>query len=122
MADNGNPPLLFEPLNDADDYTMVTCPINEEFSHIRDNEDEATKKTSEKTTTDTQELSEYSSSASEKTSEKILNFLRSNPKARRKRWPIISVYPSVLLSTNCAVSDRRGPYDEMGRLKAGNGL
>ena len=58
MADNGNPPLLFEPLNDTDDYTMVTCPINEEFAHIRDHEDEASKKTSEKTTTYTHEISE----------------------------------------------------------------
>ncbi len=45
MADNGNPPLLFEPLNDVDDYTMVTCPINEEFAYIRDHEDVATKET-----------------------------------------------------------------------------
>jgi len=42
MADNGNPPPLFEPLNDTDDYTMVTCPINEEFAYIRDHEDMAT--------------------------------------------------------------------------------
>ena len=48
MADNGNPPLLFEPLNDTDDYTMVTCLINEEFAFIRDHEDRATRKTSEK--------------------------------------------------------------------------
>ncbi len=50
MADNGNPPPLFEPLNDTDDYTMVTCPINEEFAHIRDHEDAATRTTPEKTT------------------------------------------------------------------------
>ena len=84
MADNGNPPLLFEPLNDTDDYTMVTCPINEEFAHIRDHEDEASKKTSEKTTTYTHEISEDTGSASEKTSEKILAYLRSNPKASAK--------------------------------------
>lgn len=84
MADNGNPPLLYEPLNDIDDYTMVTCPINEEFAHIRDHEDEASKKTSEKTTTYSQEISEDSGSASEKTSEKILHYLRSNPKASAK--------------------------------------
>ncbi len=47
MAENGNPPLYFEPTNDTDDYTMVTCPINEEFAHIRDHEDETTKKVSE---------------------------------------------------------------------------
>ena len=29
--------------NDTDDYTSVTCPINEEFAHIRDHEDVATK-------------------------------------------------------------------------------
>lgn len=50
MAYNGNPPLLFEPLNDTDDYTMVTCPINEEFAYIRDHEDVATRKTSEMAT------------------------------------------------------------------------
>ena len=55
MANNGNPPLLFEPLNDTDDYTMVTCPINEEFAFIRDHEDEATRKTSEKTAPNTQD-------------------------------------------------------------------
>jgi predicted HTH transcriptional regulator len=58
MAYSGNPPLLFEPLNDTDDYTMVTCPINEEFAYIRDHEDEATRKTSEKTTANAQETSQ----------------------------------------------------------------
>lgn len=37
-------------LNETDDYTMVTCPINEEFAHIRDHEDAATRTTPEKTT------------------------------------------------------------------------
>ena len=55
MAENGNPPLLFEPLNDTDDYTMVTCPINEEYAYIRDHEDVATRKTG--TTPTTQEAS-----------------------------------------------------------------
>ena len=84
MADNGNPPLMFEPLNDSDDYTMVTCPINEEFAYIRDHGDAATRKTSEKTTTNAQEIPEDIGSASEKTSEKILHYLRSNPKASAK--------------------------------------
>ena len=55
MEENGNPPLLFEPNNDTDDYTMVTCPINEEFAFIRDHEDGATIKSSEKTLSDAQE-------------------------------------------------------------------
>jgi predicted HTH transcriptional regulator len=95
MAYNGNPPLLFEPLNDTDDYTMVTCPINEEFAYIRDHEDEATRKTSEKTTANAQETSQEPASTtkettpkkdntSEKTSEKILHYLRSNPKTSAK--------------------------------------
>ncbi len=84
MADNGNPPLMFEPLNDSDDYTMATCPINEEFAFIRDHEDAATRKTSEKTTTNAQEIPEDIGSTSEKTSEKVLHYLRSNPKASAK--------------------------------------
>lgn len=55
MAHNGNPPLYFEPTNDVDDYTMVTCPINEEFAYIRDHEDVATRNPSEKTVTNEQE-------------------------------------------------------------------
>ncbi len=56
MAENGNPPLLFEPLNDTDDYTMVTCPINEEYAYIRDHEDVATRKNLEMTTSNAQEI------------------------------------------------------------------
>ena len=84
MADNGNPPLMFEPLNDSDDYTMATCPINEEFAFIRDHEDAATRRTSEKTTANAQEIPEDIGSTSEKTSEKVLHYLRSNPKASAK--------------------------------------
>jgi predicted HTH transcriptional regulator len=100
MAYNGNPPLLFEPLNDTDDYTMVTCPINEEFAYIRDHEDEATRKTSEKTTANAQDTTQEPASTtkettpkkdntSEKTSEKILHYLRSNPKASAKDMAVI---------------------------------
>lgn len=55
MVRNGNPPLFFEPTNDVDDYTMVTCPINEEFAYIRDHEDVATRKSTEKTVSKAQD-------------------------------------------------------------------
>ena len=31
MRDNGSPALVYEPANDADDYTMVTAPVQPEF-------------------------------------------------------------------------------------------
>lgn len=31
MRDNESPALVYEPTNDADDYTMVTAPIQPEF-------------------------------------------------------------------------------------------
>lgn len=39
MADNGSPELIFEPMNDTDELTMVTAYINPEFACIRQEEE-----------------------------------------------------------------------------------
>ena len=41
MADNGSPELVFEPMNDTDELTMVTACINQEFFRIRQEEEKA---------------------------------------------------------------------------------
>ena len=122
IADNGNPPLLFEPLNDTDDHTMVACPINEEFAHIRDFGDEATRKTSEKTTTNAQEIPEDIVSTSENTSEKTLHYLRSNPKASAKEMANLFGLSQRAIEHQLRAPGRRGVYNEMGRPKAANRL
>ncbi len=74
MAENGNPPLLFEPLNDTDDYTMVTCPINEEYAYIRDHEDVATKGNNRTTSKTTSRVPDTGS-----TRERIVTLLSEEP-------------------------------------------
>lgn len=123
MAHNGNPPLLFEPTNDVDDYTMVTCPINEEFAYIRDHEDVTTRNPSEitvinaqETTPNTQEITEVNGidtqkndSSSEKTSEKIKKYLRRYPNASAKE-----------MAASFGLSQRAVEYQLRGLRQAGS--
>ena len=101
---------------------MVACPINEEFAHIRDFGDEATRKTSEKTTTNAQEIPEDIVSTSENTSEKTLHYLRSNPKASAKEMANLFGLSQRAIEHQLRAPGRRGVYNEMGRPKAANRL
>jgi predicted HTH transcriptional regulator len=102
MADNGSPKLVFEPVNDTDDYTMVTAYINEEFARVKAEEDgrrveddlkalgKSEKKVTENVTENvTEVVTELFSDVSKKylknykgkqkaTAEKILNAITSN--------------------------------------------
>ena len=44
MRDNGSPALVYEPANDADDYTMVTAPVQSEFLKSGGDSDEGASK------------------------------------------------------------------------------
>ena len=44
MRDNGSPALVYEPANDADDYTMVTAPVQPEFLKSGGDSDEGASK------------------------------------------------------------------------------
>ena len=41
MSDSGSPDLIFEPMNETDELTMITACINDEFSRIRQEEKKA---------------------------------------------------------------------------------
>ena len=101
MAQNGNPPLFFEPTNDVDDYTMVTCPINEEFAYIRDHEDVAMRKPLQGNAPNAQDNSVNAQEHAQNAQENSVNAQDSDPNAQE----IVANTQEVAERILCAISE-----------------
>ena len=79
MEDNGSPKLVFSPDNDTDDYTQAVAYINAEFAKIREEEEQGRSVNTQETTKET-----TNETTKKTTREKIVEYLRMNPKLTAK--------------------------------------